>query len=120
MKRFCGSKPLDEDGKPIAGYRKRMFRERNEMGILESIEQRVCDQAKGIRKNDWLSELKLGPIKRQVEDESQVELCREQVVTVKTETIKTDLGTVEEEMNDAEDSINDTEGDLSEEHRGDC
>ena len=70
MKRFCGSKPLDEDGKPTAGYRKRMFRERNEMGILESIEQRVCDQAKGIRKNDWLSELKLGPIKRQVEDES--------------------------------------------------
>ena len=56
-------------------------------------------------------------IKRQVEDESQGELCRDQYVTVDAETAETDVGTVEEEINDAEDSIGDTEGDLSEEHR---
>ena len=64
-----------------------------------------------------LSELELEAIKRQVEDESQGELCREQDVTVDAETVETDVGTVEEEINDAEDSIGDTEGDLSEEPR---
>ena len=62
------------------------------------------------------SELELKAIKRQVEDASQGELCREQDVTVNAETVQTDVGTVEEEMNDAEDSIGDTEGNLSEEH----
>ena len=55
--------------------------------------------------------------KRQVEGESQGELCREQDITVDAETVETDVGTVEEEVNDAEDSIGDTEGDLSEEHQ---
>ena len=56
-------------------------------------------------------------IKKQVEDEPQDELCREQDETVEAETIETDAGTVEEEMDDAEDSTGDAEGDLSEEHR---
>ena len=56
-------------------------------------------------------------MKRQVEDESQGELCREQDVTVDAETVETDFGTVEAEINDAEDSIGDTKGDLSEEHQ---
>ena len=77
----------------------------------------VCDQARTIRKNGWLLELELEAIKREIEDESQVELCREQDVAVDAETVETDVGTVEEEINDAEDSIGDTEGDLSEEHR---
>ena len=38
--------------------------------MFESTEQRVCDQARAIRKNGWLSELELEGIKRQVEDES--------------------------------------------------
>ena len=93
-----------------------MFREWGERGMFELTEQRVFDQARAIRNNGWLSELELEAIKRQVEGESQGELCREQDVTVDEETAETDVGTVEEEINDAEDSIGDTEEDLSEEH----
>ena len=84
---------------------------------VESTEQSVCDQARTIRKNGCLSELELEVIKRQVEDESQCQLCGEQYVTAEAETVETYAGTVAEEMNDAEDRIGDTEGDLSEEHR---
>ena len=55
-------------------------------------------------------------VKRQVEGESQGELCREQDVIVDAETVETDVGTVGEDVSDAEDSIGDTEGDLSKEH----
>ena len=71
MECFYTSKPLDEEGRPIRGYRKRMFREWREKGMFESIEQRVCDQARAIKKNGWLSEPELEAIKRQVEDKSQ-------------------------------------------------
>ena len=57
----------------------------------------------------------MGAIKRQVEEESKGELCREQDVAVEVLTEETDFGAVEEEMNDLEDSIGDTEVDLSEE-----
>ena len=117
MKCFYRSKPFDEERKPIRRYRKRMFREWRERRMFESTEQRVCDQARAIRKDDWLLELELEAKKRQVEGESQGELCREQDVTVDAETVELDAGTVEEEINDAEDSIGDTEGDLSEKHQ---
>ena len=52
---FDISKLLDEEGKPVRGYRKRMFREWIEWGMNESTEQRVCDQAMALRKNGWLS-----------------------------------------------------------------
>ena len=51
MECFYRSKPFDEEGKPIRGYRKRMLREWRERGMFESIEQRVCDQARAMRKN---------------------------------------------------------------------
>ena len=85
--------------------------------MFESTEQRVCDQARATRKNDWSSEHELEAIKRHVEDESQGELCREQDVIMDAETVETDIGTVKEEINDVEDSIGDTEGDLSEERQ---
>ena len=86
-----------------------MCREWRESRIIESIEQRVYDQVREIRKNVWLSELELKSIKRQVEGEFQDEVCREQDVTVGAQTIETDAGIVAEGMNDAEDSIGDTE-----------
>ena len=86
-----------------------MCREWRESGMFESIEQRVYDQVREIRKNVWLSELELKSIKRQVEGEFQDEVCREQDVTVGAQTIETDAGIVAEGMNDAEDSIGDTE-----------
>ena len=47
-----------------------MFREWRYRGLFESKQQRVCDhQERAIKKNGWLSQLELGTIKRQVEDE---------------------------------------------------
>ena len=80
--------------------------------MFESMEQRVCDQARAIRRNGWLSELELEAFKRQIEDESQDDLWEGQNVTVEI-----DAGTGEEEINDAEDSIGDTDGDMNEKHR---
>ena len=62
MECFYRSKPFEE--KPTKGYRNGMFREWRESGMFESTEHRVCDQASAIRKNDWLSELEWGTIKR--------------------------------------------------------
>ena len=44
--------------------------------MFESTEPIMCDQAREISKNVWLSEPELEAIKRQAEDESQGELCR--------------------------------------------
>ena len=53
MEYFYRSKPFDEEGKPVRGYRKRLFRKWRERGMFESTEQRVCVQARAIRKNGW-------------------------------------------------------------------
>ncbi|XP_068713270.1 uncharacterized protein [Montipora foliosa] len=117
MECFYRSKPFYEEGKPIRGYRQRLFREWRDRGMFESTEQRVCDQARAIRRNGWLSELEVEAIKRQVEDECQDDLWEGQEVTVEAETVGIDAGTGEEEINDAEDGISDTEGDMNEKHR---
>ena len=90
-----------------------MFKEWRARGMFASIESSVCDQARAVRKNGWLSERELEALKRQVEGE----LCREQDVPDDAETLETDVGPVEAEVNDAEDSIGDTEGDLSKQHQ---
>ena len=87
-----------------------MFREWRDRGMFESAEQRVCDQARAIRRKGWLSELELEAIKRQVEDESQDDLWEGQEVTLEAETVEIDAGTGEEEINEAEHGIGDTEG----------
>ena len=62
-----------------------MFREWRNRGGFESTEQRICDQARAIRKNGWLSELELEMIKRSVIEEEErdanndVEDGREQI-----------------------------------------
>ena len=71
MECFYRNKPFDEEVKPIRGYRKKMFREWKERGMFESIEQLVCDQARDIRRNCWLSEHELEAIKRQVKDDCE-------------------------------------------------
>ena len=85
--------------------------------MFGSTEERVCAQARIIRKNVCLSELELEAIKRQGEDESQSELCRKEDVAVDVETLEANVGRVEAEINDAEDSVGDTEGNLSNEHQ---
>ena len=64
MECYFLSNPVDEDGKPIRGYRQRMHRAWNERGMFEISEQNLCDQARMIRKNEWLSAIELETIKR--------------------------------------------------------
>ena len=92
MEYFYRSKPFDEEGKSVRGYRKRLFRKWRERGMFETTEQPVCVQARAIRKNGWLSELELETMKKQVESESQDELCREQDVAVYQRQYKLMLG----------------------------
>ena len=73
MECFYRSKPFDEEEKSVRGIRQRMFREWRARRLFESTEQRVCDQARAISKNGWLSQLELEAIKRQLEDEFQGE-----------------------------------------------
>ena len=49
------------------------FRQWRLGGIFQYTEQRVCDQARAIKKNGWLSELELEVIKRKIDDEAQNE-----------------------------------------------
>ena len=72
MECFFRSKPFDYDGKPIRGYRQRMMQEWKEHGVFELTEQRLCDQARAIRKNGWLSDLELENIWRMIEAESKI------------------------------------------------
>ena len=100
----------------LLGNTEREYLENGEKGECLNQQSNVHVTRQGqIRKNGWLQELELEAIKRQVEDKFRSELCREQDVTVDSETVETDVGAVEEETKDAEDSIVDTEGDLSEE-----
>ena len=63
-----------------------MFREWRDRGLFELTEQRVCDQARAIKKNGWLSQLGLEAIKRQVEDEFQGEFSEN--AATKEETVE--------------------------------
>ena len=69
---FFRSKPFDDVGKPIRGYRQRMTQEWKEHEVFEITEQRLCDQARAIRKNGWLSNLKLQNIRRMIEPEREI------------------------------------------------
>ena len=73
MECFNRSNPFNEEGRSIRGYRQRMFREWRARGMFDSTERRICDQARAIRKNGWLSELELEMLKRKIEDEEQNE-----------------------------------------------
>ena len=52
-----------------------MFRVWQEIGLFESTEQRICDQARAIRKNGWLSELEIEVIKRKINQEETSVKC---------------------------------------------
>ena len=69
---FIRSKPFDDGGEPVRGYRQRMMRKWKKHGDFDITEQRLCDQAKAIRKNGWLSDLELENIQRMIEAESEI------------------------------------------------
>ena len=66
MKCYLLSKPIDDIGKPVRGYRQRMHNIWIERQTLKVTEQRLCDQAQIIRKNGWLTQVELEEIKRRV------------------------------------------------------
>ena len=73
MECYYLSNPVDDNGKPVRGYRRRMhsfWKERQSFNITE---QRLCDQARLIRKNNWLTALQLAEIKDRVWNVSVVE-----------------------------------------------
>ena len=134
MECFYRSKPFDEEGKPVSGYRQRLFREWRDRGLFESTEQHVCDQARAIRKNGWLSELELEAIKRQVEDEFQGEFGEDDATELETvenedtaeneamvenevESVAEEIVNVEEVNNNVIDSVDGTRQTLNDEHR---
>ena len=49
-----------------------MMQEQKELGVFENTELRLCDQARAITKNGWLSDLKLEIIRRMIEAESEI------------------------------------------------
>ena len=102
--------------------------------MFESTEQRVCDQARAIRKNGWLSQLELETIKKQVEDEFQGESGEDTATKVETvenedtaenediaenqiESVAEEIVNVEEVNNNVIDSADDTRHNLNDEHR---
>ena len=134
MEYFCRSKPFDEDWKPVRGYRQRMFREWRDKGLFESTKQRVCDQARAIRKNGWLSQLELETIKIQVEDEFQGELGEDTATEVEAveneepaenkdmvenevELVAEEIVNVEEVNNKVIDHIGNAKHNLNDEHQ---
>ena len=102
--------------------------------MFESTEQRVCDQARAIRKNGWLSQLELETIKRQVEDEFRGEFSEDAATEVETvenedtaenedmvenevESVAEKIVNVEEVNNNVIDSVDDAMHNLNDEYR---
>ena len=135
MERLYRSKPFDEEGKPVRGYRQRMFREWRDRGLFESTEQYVCDQARAIKKNGWLSKLELETIKGPLEDEFQGESGEDAATEVETveneytagneDMVENEVESVAEKIVHVEevnnnviiDSVHDTRHNLNDEHR---
>ena len=102
--------------------------------MFESTEKRVCDEARAIRKNGWLSQLELETIKRQVEDEFQGKFGEDAATEVETvenedtaenkdmvenevESVVEEIINVEEVNNNAIESVDDTSHNLNDEHQ---
>ena len=75
-----------------------MFREWRDRGLFELTEQRVCDQARAIRKNEWLSQLGLEAIKRQVEDEFQGEFGEDEDTAENEAMVENEVESVAEQI----------------------
>ena len=85
-----------------------MFREWRNRGLFESTEQRVRDQVRAIRKNEWLSQLDLETIRRQVEDDFQREFDEDaatEVETVENEDTAENEDMIENEVESATEEI---------------
>ena len=66
MEYYFLSSPVNEEGKPVRGYRRRMDNIWKEQYHTEITEQPLCDHARMVRKNVWIAKLELENIKRKV------------------------------------------------------
>lgn len=80
MECYYRSKPVDDNGIPIKGYRQRMHKEWRERGPFDVTEQRICDQARAIRKNGWLTEIELEFIRRNVEGVTEEQTVNSDII----------------------------------------
>ena len=60
------SRPINKEGKPVRGYRRAIHNIWKERYRTEITEQRLCDQVRMIRKNEWITKLELENIRRKV------------------------------------------------------
>ena len=67
MECYFLSRPVNEEGKPVRGYRRRMYNIWKEQCGTEITEQRLCDQARMMMKNEWITKLELESVPRKVE-----------------------------------------------------
>ena len=67
MECYFLSKPTDENGKPIRGNRRRMHNIWKERELPTVTEQRLCDQARAIRKNEWFTTVEIEEMRRGLE-----------------------------------------------------
>ena len=75
MECYYLSNPVNESDKPLRGYRQRMHMIWNEREMLKCSEQRLCDQVRAIRKNEWLTRVELETIKRRVLEEVEPDVA---------------------------------------------
>ena len=72
MECYFWGRPLDEVGKPVRGYRRRMHNIWKVRYHTEITEQRLCDQARMIRKDEWIAKLELENMRRKVLQKEKV------------------------------------------------
>ena len=72
MECFFKSKRFDDDSQLIRRYRQQMMQKCKEHGVFKITGQRLCDQARAIRKNVWLSDLELENIGRMIKAEGEI------------------------------------------------
>ena len=85
MECYFLSNPINENGRPVRGYRQRMHRIWRERGLFQISEQNLCDQARCIRKNEWLSPVEIEMIKRSVSEYEESEENVEEALNVHVE-----------------------------------
>ena len=57
MECYFLSRPVDEEGKPVTGYRRRMHNIWKEQYHTEITDQCLCELARMMRKNEWITKL---------------------------------------------------------------
>ena len=72
MECYFLSRPLEEESKPVRGYRRRIHNIWKEQYRTEITEQHLCDQGRMIRKNEWITRLELQNIRRKVLQKEKV------------------------------------------------